>query len=142
MTEQLKNKVHFIVGTAETLSLKNRQWHIKMSDSIAQAKNVILAIGATPKQLTHHDLPSIALSNAIDSDKISQHVTQDDTVAVFGASHSAILVLRNLIDKKIKRVINFYQSPLTYAVYFDDWILFDDTGLKGTAAEWPRTHFY
>jgi hypothetical protein len=35
-------------------------------------------------------------------------------------------------------VVNFYQHPLRYAVEFDDWTLFDDTGLKGHAAQWAR----
>jgi hypothetical protein len=35
-------------------------------------------------------------------------------------------------------VINFYRNPLKYAVYLDDWILFDDTGLKGLAADWAH----
>ena len=35
-------------------------------------------------------------------------------------------------------MINVYRSPLKYAVYLDDWILFDDTGLKGHAAQWAR----
>jgi hypothetical protein len=29
-------------------------------------------------------------------------------------------------------------SPLRYAVYLDDWILYDDIGLKGKAASWAR----
>ena len=65
----------------------------------------------------------------------------EDVVAVFGSSHSAIIILKTLLEKcHIKKVINFYLSPLRYAVYFDDWILFDDTGLKGNTADWAREH--
>ncbi len=74
----------------------------------------------------------------MDKERIHQHCDKEETVAVFGSSHSAMLVLQNLLENKIKRVINFYQSALRYAVYLDDWILFDDTGLKGPTAEWAR----
>ena len=35
-------------------------------------------------------------------------------------------------------MVNFYRSPLRYAAFFDDWILHDDTGLKGSTAKWAR----
>jgi hypothetical protein len=49
-----------------------------------------------------------------------------------------MIALPNLLRHPVKQVINFYRSPLTYAVYLDDWILFDDSGLKGRAADWAR----
>jgi hypothetical protein len=36
------------------------------------------------------------------------------------------------------RVINFYRSPLLFAVDYGDWILYDNIGLKGKTAEWAR----
>jgi hypothetical protein len=35
-------------------------------------------------------------------------------------------------------VVNFYRSPLRYAVDLGDWTLYDDVGLKGHAARWAR----
>lgn len=49
-----------------------------------------------------------------------------------------MIVLPNLLRHPVEKVINFYRGPLKYAVYLDDWILFDDTGLKGRAAVWAR----
>jgi len=37
-------------------------------------------------------------------------------------------------------VHNFYRSPHLYAVELEDWILFDNVGLKGHAAKWARAH--
>lgn len=67
------------------------------------------------------------------------------TVAVIGASHSAILALRNLhnlasTSHPSLRVFWFPRHPLRYAVDKGDWILRDNTGLKGQVAEWARTH--
>ena len=38
----------------------------------------------------------------------------------------------------MKKIVNFYREPLKYAMYMKDWILFDDTGLKGDTARWSR----
>ena len=59
-------------------------------------------------------------------------VTPDDTVCVVGSSHSAILVLMNLLEMKNgPRVVNLYRSSLKYAKFRDDGtIILDNTGLK------------
>ena len=49
-----------------------------------------------------------------------------------------MIALPDILRNPVEKVINFYRSPLRYAVYLDDWILFDDTGLKGQAAAWAR----
>jgi hypothetical protein len=66
-------------------------------------------------------------------------------VAVIGASHSAILALMNLVDlarssHPLLRIKWFTRHPLRYAEFMPDgWILRDNTGLKGQAAEFART---
>ncbi|KAJ3571410.1 hypothetical protein NPX13_g5391 [Xylaria arbuscula] len=65
------------------------------------------------------------------------------TVAVIGASHSAILVLMNLVNLANSshphlRIKWFTRNKLRYAEYMDGWILRDNTGLKGQAADWAR----
>lgn len=140
VSNHLKDKVHAIQDTAENFHMKNRTWEIKLKNSAIRAKNAILAMGAEPKNLTYPALPTIPLQDGMDNERIKNHFGKEDTIAVFGSSHSAMLVLRNLIENNVKRIINFYRSPLRYAVYLEDWILFDDTGLKGTTADWAREH--
>ncbi|MEO8401806.1 MAG: FAD-dependent oxidoreductase [Gammaproteobacteria bacterium] len=138
VTEQLKKKVKAIKGTAENLALSERTWKIKLADQTIAASSVVLATGAVPKNLAFAEPAIIPLQDAMDSERIHHHCKPEDTVAVFGSSHSAILVLRNLVESGVRRVINFYRTPLRYAVYLDDLILFDDTGLKGPTAEWAK----
>jgi hypothetical protein len=76
----------------------------------------------------------------MNGESLKNLVTEDDTVAVFGSSHSAILAIRHLLEHKVKGVINFYRSPLRYAIYLPDEILFDDSGLKGSTADWARVN--
>ncbi|CAI7665044.1 unnamed protein product [Penicillium bialowiezense] len=65
------------------------------------------------------------------------------TIAIVGASHSAILAIMNFIQLARTshpnlRIKWFTRHPLRYAVPKDGWILRDNTGLKGSAAEFAR----
>ncbi len=143
VTHHLKEKVHAIQDIAETLKLDKRTWQIKLRHAEIQATNVILANGAEPKNLPLSAPPIIPLHIALDSENIKTACRSEDTIAVFGSSHSAVLILRNLIENcSVKRIVNFYQDQLLYAVYLNDWILFDDTGLKGPTAEWSRENLH
>jgi cation diffusion facilitator CzcD-associated flavoprotein CzcO len=138
ITQHLREQVDAVAATATALFLQDRQWKIEMEQRDISSKNVILAVGAEPKKLCHPDLDEIGVQVALDPEKLAQEPLVDKTVAVFGSSHSSMIVLPNLLRHPVKRIINFYRSPLKYAVYLDDWILFDDTGLKGQAAVWAR----
>lgn len=138
VTEQLKSKVTIVQDMAKTLLLQNRVWNITLKNSVLCAKQVILAVGAEPKNMAFAEPQMISLHDAMDHEKVKNHLQDEDTVAVFGSSHSAVLVLQNLIENKVKRIINFYRSPMCYALYLDNWIMFDDTGLKGPTAQWAR----
>lgn len=141
MTDHLKNTVHSMHGKLLNLKLYERHWHLNVDNVMLQAKNVILATGSEPKSLSFQGVEEIHLKLALDPDALASTCHKDDTVAVFGASHSAIIIIRSLIERcDVKKVINFYLSPLRYAVYLDDCILFDDTGLKGSTATWAREH--
>lgn len=122
------------------LQLKNRIWAMTLSGSEIISKNVILAMGAESKILPLSGPHIVSLCDAIDQDRVASVCGHDDVVAVFGSSHSALLILKNLVEYGVKRIINFYLGPLRYAVELDNWILFDDTGLKGKTAEWAREH--
>lgn len=148
ITDHLREKVSALTGKVEQLKLYDRHWHVdlkdtnsqnKISNKILQSKNVILATGAEPKSLSFPGAEEISLYTALDPEKLKSACHKDDIIAVFGASHSAIIIIKSLLEAcNVKKVINFYLSPLRYAVYFEDWILFDDTGLKGNTADWAR----
>jgi cation diffusion facilitator CzcD-associated flavoprotein CzcO len=141
ITDNLKSKVNAVNEKVQKLKPHDRHWEITLINSKLRAKNVVIATGADPKSLIFPGIEEIPLTTALDPDKLASACNNNDTVAVFGSSHSAVIILKTLLEQcDIKKVINFYLSPLRYAVYFDDWILFDDTGLKGTTAEWAREH--
>jgi len=137
VTMQLKNQVNTIEDKVLKLKMADRHWQITTESGNLQSKNVVLALGAEPKTMAS-TVPIIPMEDAMDKGRLAKWVDENDTVAVFGASHSAIIVIRSLLELGVKQVINFYQSPLRYAVYLEDWILFDNTGLKGETAIWAR----
>jgi cation diffusion facilitator CzcD-associated flavoprotein CzcO len=138
ITQHLRERVQAFQTTATALSLQKRQWRIQTDQQEVASENVILAVGAVPKKLSHPHLEEIPVEIALDPEKLADQPLEGATVAVFGSSHSSMIALPNLLRHPIERVINFYRSPLRYAVYLDHWILFDDTGLKGQAAVWAR----
>jgi hypothetical protein len=148
ITQSLTQRVPSVFKKVEHLELKNHHWHItlnnnKMLPDVLQAKNIILAIGSDPKSLQFEYLDEIPLIAALDPEMLSLACHADDVIAVFGSSHSAIIILKNLLEQtNVRQVINLYQNPLRYAVYFDDWVLFDDTGLKGNTAKWAREYLH
>lgn len=138
VTQHLREKVEDRQTTATALTLTGRHWHIETEGPEIVSKNVVLAVGAVPKKLDYPQLKEIPVEVALDAEKLMHEPLEGATVAVFGSSHSSMIALPHLLRHPVQKVINFYRSPLKYAIYLDDWILFDDTGLKGRAAQWAR----
>ncbi|MCW5588790.1 MAG: pyridine nucleotide-disulfide oxidoreductase [Legionellales bacterium] len=140
ITQSLLKTIPHHYAFVKRLALENRLWHIQLDNTTLLAKNVILSLGADPISLDNPAIPEISLVTLFNQQQLSQQLQKTDTVAVFGSSHSAILALRILHEFAVKKIINFYQSPLRYAVNLNGSVLFDNTGLKGDTAEWARTH--
>lgn len=140
VTDHLTSVVRTIQGEAVALNLEGGWWEVKTMSSLIRAKNVILCIGAETKLLPLAHPTVIPLEIALNPAKLAQEIDPQDVVGVFGSSHSAILALANLMTLKPKMIHNFYRSPHIYAVELGDWILFDNVGLKGSAAKWARQH--
>lgn len=141
--ENLQRKVSVKKGTASEISMNNNHWLIKIQDEDEfLSKNVILATGAEPRSLSLGGVEEIPLEIALDKSKLKLAIEGKTKVGVFGSSHSAVIIMRDLLEFNVSRVDNFYLGPLRYAVFFDDWVLFDDTGLKGNTAKWARQNLH
>ena len=137
VTAQLCQQVTVLQDFAHKIVRQENGWDILLKATIIQSKKVILAVGAEALGLVS-TIPTLSLADAMDSERIKTLVTIQDTIAVYGSSHSAILVIRNLVEYGVKHIINIYRSPLLYAIFHADWIQYNDTGLKATTAEWAR----
>src|SRR3990167_907709 len=98
ITDHLKNKVISFSEKVQQLKLYERHWELTMSNKKLRAKNVILATGSEPKSLTLPGVEEITLSTALDPEQLQSSCHKDDVIAVFGSSHSAILILKTLLE--------------------------------------------
>ncbi len=125
-------------STMTALEFIENEWHVGTAENSFTSHNVILATGACPKALSYEGPQPISLDSALDKATLATLVCPDDTIAVVGGSHSAILLLKYLSELPVKQVINFYKKPLCYS-YEKDGIYYNATdGLKGTAARWAK----
>tara|TARA_R110000868_G_scaffold380784_1_gene646966 strand:+ start:141103 stop:142152 length:1050 start_codon:yes stop_codon:yes gene_type:complete len=142
VTDRLCERVTRVQDKVRKLSLNDRAWTISCDQHAAiSAENVILATGAIPRTMsTPEHIETISMYQAMNRNLLADSVQSTDTVAIYGSSHSAIIVARDLLDIGVKKVINFYREPLKFAVKLDGFVLFDNTGLKGNTAKWAREH--
>jgi hypothetical protein len=146
-----------LASTYYTNKTKDGMWNVKVtqdSQSTTSASTsattplLILATGCSPippaLPTSYPHLSTLPLDIALSPAQLSTTLpTTALTIAVIGASHSAILILRNLFVLSQSthpnlRVKWFSRHPLRYAIYHGDWIEKDNTGLKGEAAAWAR----
>ncbi|KAL2824505.1 pyridine nucleotide-disulfide oxidoreductase-domain-containing protein [Aspergillus cavernicola] len=110
---------------------------------------LILCTGSSPTQapvpVPEDSVQRLDLDVVLKPSELASTLPQNSpsTVAVVGASHSAILALLNLVDLARNshphlRIKWFTRHPLRYAECKDGWILRDNTGLKGRAADFAR----
>ncbi|ROW07364.1 hypothetical protein VMCG_03746 [Cytospora schulzeri] len=141
-------------GKVTDAAWSNSTWTVSISpaDSSSQptqidASKLVLCTGSSPINgpLPVSHLAAINLDTALAPTILSETLPADQPaqVAVIGASHSAILVLRNLSNLAASshphlRIKWFTRHPLRYAEERDGWIKRDNTGLKGEVAVWAR----
>ncbi len=139
ITNYLRTKVLAVEDEMIALDFRDNQWHIQTKTLSFCADNVVLATGAHPKNMRYEGIPQIPLNLALDKDILATCVTPDDTVAVIGSSHSALLVVKYLTELSVASIINFYKKPYTYPTLFRGNIAWQESGLKGDLALWTKT---
>ncbi|RMD44501.1 hypothetical protein DV735_g741, partial [Chaetothyriales sp. CBS 134920] len=143
------------VTTVNAANWTNGAWQLTLDDKTSKNNQyssslLVLCTGAHPKSIKlpqPTSIKDIHLDVALTPTKLQSAISQSEpaTVAVIGSSHSAILAILNLYNLATTshpklRIKWFSRSPLLYAVPQGDWILYDNTGLKGLAATWARDH--
>lgn len=138
ITQQLRDKVCSVKAYVSEQKIIDGYWQLHTTAGIFASQKVILATGAKTKSLNQPEVPLLPLADALNPQKLTTIVDTNQRVAVFGSSHSAMICIKNLLEAGVKEVINFYLSPIKYALVMDGWTLYDNTGLKGATAEWTR----
>jgi thioredoxin reductase len=140
ISDELRQRVTPKQTQVHQLSFFDQTWSLRTTTQTYHATQVILATGAIPMIPKYNLAPIIPLEVALDKIILAKTFDQKLTYAVFGSSHSAIIVIRHLVELGAKKIINFHRSPCRYAQEMGDWILFDNTGLKGETATWAKLH--
>lgn len=141
-------------GRVTDATWSNSAWSVSISPSNGtspptqvDASRLVLCTGSSPTSgpLPVSHMQEIHLDTALSPILLSKLLPTDQPtqIGVIGASHSAILVLRNLSRLASSthpqlRIKWFTRHPLRYAEERDGWILRDNTGLKGEVATWAR----
>lgn len=151
--ETVHKTTGIVNSAASSTEPGKRGWSVQVDSETLTSDRLILCTGSSPKSipspLRSGPAPiSIHLDLALDPKKLAAILPphQSLTVGLIGSSHSAILVLRSLAQLSISTHLNlrikwFVRNSLSYAQEMPDgWILRDNTGLKGAAADWARAN--
>jgi len=122
-------KAHLHTTALSNLVQTADGWNLVTPKETYQAKKVVLCLGATPKTMDL-PLPSISLPIALSQDQLAHSVTPNETVVVFGTSHSGILILKNLKQLGCQNVYAVYRGKTPFTIASDD----TQDGLKLAAA--------
>lgn len=145
LTRHLKDQVCIYQGKVERLFEEAGVWRLCLSSKDFISEKVVMAVGSEPNELKANELTcvtqSVDLREALQPSRIADFFSPSDVVAVYGGSHSSVLVVKNLLEYGCE-VVNVIRSPYKYAVNCGDWILYDNTGLKGEAASWAKIHLH
>lgn len=141
VTEYLRSTVHAVKGFTDSLEFYDSMWHVTINNEqmMKTSKNIILATGSRPVTLDYNNCADvIPLDFALNKDILTKVVNEKDNVAVFGGSHSGILILKYLYEIGVNKIFNFYKNDILYAVDMGSWVLNSANGLKGETASWAK----
>ena len=145
VSDHLQKKVRASVDSVTHLKQEDGLWRVLTASGAVHASHaVLMALGGEPRVLDHvGEMPAqfISLEVALNPQALASCLSPQNKVAVWGASHSAVLALKNCLDLKVP-VVHFYRGPVQYAVEEAQGIFNDNTGLKGSAADWARAHLH
>jgi thioredoxin reductase len=132
-------RVTAIAGHAQVLDKTGSSWSLPEFD--VRTDRVVLAVGSHPRPHNlaerYPHLTAVHLDTALKPSVLKNAIPRGSRVGVVGSSHSAVLALKHLCELPIQ-VVNFYRSELLFAEYEEGWIRYDNTGIKGVAADWAR----
>lgn len=132
--------------TALHLDTEARTWtvHTDTDSEPFQAANVIFVPGAVPRPpppQSNHKIVNVL--DAVQPGHAALASLRSSAVSVVGNSHTAMLIVKNLIEAGVSQIRVFQKSPLRHAeTQPAGWTKYDGTGLKGSVSRWvKKQHF-
>lgn len=140
ITDHFLKSVPHVRGYLNALEYHSDSWTLLLDGCSLEAQRVVLALGSHPRDLSYSNDSQkiISLDDALRPSVLLQQVKADDTVAVFGGAHSAVLIMKWLSEMPVARIINFYRQPLQYPSADVAKCTMQGDILSGVAAAWAR----
>jgi len=140
ITHYLRGKVVARKNRITRLSFENEEWQVALNNDMQfSSHNVVLATGSHSQTLNYPCKEEIPLDLALDKQTLAKLVERDETIALVGGSHSAILILKYLYELGIQRIINFFKHPIIYYYDMGEENPTNPNGLRGIVAKWAYT---
>ncbi len=143
ITTHFRQIVANVQGHIDKLSYGRgaKLWSCTMPAIQLDARNVILAIGAHPKELYHAPYTQrIPLEVALNEKKLKKYLAQHKSIAIFGSSHSAALAVKNLASLGCEHIVHVYKHKYRFRSHTRSGEIFPYSGLKGPVARWTRNN--
>lgn len=145
ISNRFRQNIASIRGSVQKLAYNHQSklWITRLPSITLEASNVILATGSHPKQLEHPGSTAqrIALETALDIKTLKTVLTcPNDRIAVFGSSHSAALILKNLVELNCTKIIHIYKQDFRFRQKTRLGKRYPFSGLKGPVAIWAKEH--
>ncbi|WWD20516.1 hypothetical protein CI109_104992 [Kwoniella shandongensis] len=143
------------LGEVAEARLDDSTWHVQIdSQPTLTTPRLFLCTGSYPLTSDLHkpynpNLTVLDLDHSMIKSTLPSLFPNDkpSVVAVIGNSHSGILCCRNLYeisqqekDRRELKIFNFRRREIKFAEYREDGIVYDNTGLKGSTADWAKEH--
>lgn len=137
LTEYLAQQVGARQTTVAKVHSVDGVWNVLLATGESfTTHNIVLATGSHPISLNYQVKEEIPLDIALDKKTLQTLIDPDDTIAVVGGSHSAMLILKYLHEFGVPRVMNFYKHPIVYDYDLGEGNATGFNGLKGAVANW------
>lgn len=146
LLRQRPQSVRAVVGRVQRLSISTgHPWELDVDHHHSlslRTRRVVLATGSAPIQPSPPlPIPLLDLDLLLSPSRLRDFLnpTHSYKLAIVGSSHSAMLALKNVTEIAPHiPLLHLFRSPLRFAQPRQGWILYDNTGLKGSVADWAR----
>ena len=99
---------------------------------------VVICNGSIHKKL-NYNIPAIPVEIALNPEKLRKLDIKNKKLAVFGNSHSGILILKNLYDLSCNHVTNIIKTSIKIPYMDENNIeIYQESGIRGVGLEWAN----
>jgi len=133
----IKN-ITMITDYIDSIEYKNNIWTLYSELNNYSSTRVVMCNGSIHRKL-NYNIPEIPIEIALNPEKLRKLDIKNKKIAVFGNSHSGILILKNLYELSCKQITNIIKSNIKRPYMNDNNIeIYQESGIRGVGLEWAN----